>query len=264
MEKIVMLGTGHAMVSKCYNTCFLIKNDNGTLLVDAGGGYGIIDQMEKAGEDWKNINSIFVTHAHTDHITGIVWVARKLSMFYRDGYDKDVTIYANDECISVIKAMCEGMLSSIGKEFNYFNGHLKLHTLTDGESFTANGMNMTAFDIGSVGKKQYGFKCEYRKGEYLVCLGDESYHDCSEKYVRNCDYLMHEAFSAESKERGPQHHGSARRAGQNAKNLNVKNLIMYHTEDRNLQERKKLYTEIASQEFDGGIYVPDDIEEIEL
>ena len=37
-EKIIMLGTGSAMVTDCYNTCFLLKSENDCLLVDAGGG----------------------------------------------------------------------------------------------------------------------------------------------------------------------------------------------------------------------------------
>ncbi len=38
MEKIVMLGTGHAMVTKCFNTCFLLQNAQESVLVDCGGG----------------------------------------------------------------------------------------------------------------------------------------------------------------------------------------------------------------------------------
>ena len=33
-----MLGTGNALVTKCYNTCFVIENENDYLMVDAGGG----------------------------------------------------------------------------------------------------------------------------------------------------------------------------------------------------------------------------------
>ena len=36
-EKIIMLGTGSAMVTDCINTCFLLKSENDCLLVDAGG-----------------------------------------------------------------------------------------------------------------------------------------------------------------------------------------------------------------------------------
>lgn len=49
MVRLVMLGTGHAMVTKCYNTCFVLDNDNGSVMVDAGGGNGILTQAEKAG-----------------------------------------------------------------------------------------------------------------------------------------------------------------------------------------------------------------------
>ena len=37
MEKLTVLGTGYALATRCYNTCFAITNDHGTLLVDAGG-----------------------------------------------------------------------------------------------------------------------------------------------------------------------------------------------------------------------------------
>ncbi len=44
-EKIIMLGTGSAMVTDCYNTCFLLKSGNDCLLVDAGGGNGFYPQL---------------------------------------------------------------------------------------------------------------------------------------------------------------------------------------------------------------------------
>ena len=41
MRKLTMLGTGNAMVTKCYNTCFYVTLDDGALfLTDAGGGTG--------------------------------------------------------------------------------------------------------------------------------------------------------------------------------------------------------------------------------
>ena len=47
--ELTMLGTGNATVTKCYNTCFTIKTGKNILLVDAGGGNGILGQLEKAG-----------------------------------------------------------------------------------------------------------------------------------------------------------------------------------------------------------------------
>ncbi len=46
--------------------------------------------------------------------------------------------------------------------------------------------------------------------------------------------------------------------------LAVKNLILYHTEDKTLESRRKRYTEEAESVFHGRVFVPDDLEWIEL
>ena len=45
-KELIMLGTGHAMVTRCYNTCFLLKKEDEYLMVDSGGGNGIMEQLE--------------------------------------------------------------------------------------------------------------------------------------------------------------------------------------------------------------------------
>lgn len=47
MRKLILLGTGNAMVTKCFNTCFALNIDDEYFLVDAGGGNGILAQLEK-------------------------------------------------------------------------------------------------------------------------------------------------------------------------------------------------------------------------
>lgn len=46
--------------------------------------------------------------------------------------------------------------------------------------------------------------------------------------------------------------------------LDVKNLVLWHTKDNCIEERKELYTKEAKEYFKGNIYVPDDLEVIEL
>ena len=43
--ELTMLGTGSALVTECYNTCFVLQTDTTALLVDAGGGNGILRQL---------------------------------------------------------------------------------------------------------------------------------------------------------------------------------------------------------------------------
>ena len=49
-----------------------------------------------------------------------------------------------------------------------------------------------------------------------------------------------------------------------AEELGVKNLILYHAEEKTLANRKENYTREAAENFKGRIFVPDDLEVIEL
>ena len=59
-------------------------------------------------------------------------------------------------------------------------------------------------------------------------------------------------------------HSTVKTASEIATSLNVKNLVLYHASDNDLENRKKLYTKEAKQYFNGNIYVPDDLDVIEL
>ena len=53
---ITMLGTGNAMVTECYNTCFVLRDGDKHLLVDGGGGNTVLSQLKKAGcEDRREL-----------------------------------------------------------------------------------------------------------------------------------------------------------------------------------------------------------------
>ena len=53
-------------------------------------------------------------------------------------------------------------------------------------------------------------------------------------------------------------------AAQLAAQLGVSHLVLWHTEDRNYANRKALYTAEARESYTGDLYVPNDLEVIEL
>lgn len=106
-NELIMLGTGNAAVTRCYNTCFALRTSQGTLLVDAGGGNGILIQLEKAGIAISDIHNLFVTHAHTDHILGVIWIIRTIAQHMQQGkYEGIFRVYAHDKAIHVIDWIC--------------------------------------------------------------------------------------------------------------------------------------------------------------
>ena len=60
------------------------------------------------------------------------------------------------------------------------------------------------------------------------------------------------------------HHSTVADAAKLASELEIPHLVLWHTEDRNYAERKQLYTAEARQHYAGDLYVPNDLEVIEL
>ena len=261
-SRITMLGTGNAMCVNCYNTCFYLHSPKSGLLVDGGGGNGILQQLLKARIPFESIRHMFVTHCHTDHIMGAIWMIRKISpLIYKGKHKGPFTIYCNNEVKEAIFTM--GKLMIPAKIFDSVGTSVILQEVRDGEQVTIDDMKVTFFDIGSPIFKQFGFEATLPDGQRIVCLGDEPYSIQSEPYARECDWLLCEAFCL-YKDRyafNPyeKNHSTALDAGMLAQDLKVKHLVLYHTEDTHLDTRAANYRAEAAQYFKGDILVPDNL-----
>ncbi len=259
-----MLGTGSALVTKCYNTCFVVETPATKLLVDAGGGNGVLAQLEKASIDIADIHHLFVTHAHTDHVLGVVWIIRMVAQC--KGYEGKLHVYSHDKVMKVVSTVINMVLAK--KQLEKVEERVAFHEIADGDTFTAGDMQLTCFDIRSTKEKQFGFRAELPGGDTLACLGDEPYNAANRRYVEHARWMMCEAFClyADRDVFKPYEkcHSTALDAGKLAAELGVENLILYHTEDKTLDTRRETYTREAAMNFKGRIIVPDDLEVIEL
>lgn len=270
MNKITMLGTGNATVSQIYNTCFLLKTPSTLMLVDAGGGNGILAQLKKVNVQISDIRHLFVTHAHTDHVLGVIWVIRMVAQC--KGYEGLLHVYGNDKVMKVIKTIIDMILAK--KQLAKVAERVVFHQLEDGNRFEVGDMKLECFDIQSTKEKQFGFRAELPSSDesdkplVLACLGDEPYNELNRRYIVGADWMMYEAFClyADRDTFKPYEkcHSTALDAGKLAEELGVKNLILYHTEEKTLANCKENYTREAAENFKGGIFVPDDLEVIEL
>ena len=270
--QITMLGTGNATVSQIYNTCFVLQTPSTLMLVDAGGGNGILSQLKKVNVQISDIHHLFVTHAHTDHVLGVIWVIRMVAQC--KGYEGLLHVYGNDKVMKVIKTIIDMILAK--KQLTKVAERVVFHQLEDGDCFEVGDMKLECFDIQSTKEKQFGFRAELpssssdKSGKPLVlaCLGDEPYNEQNRRYIVGADWMMCEAFClyADRDTFKPYEkcHSTALDAGKLAEKLGVKNLILYHTEEKTLANRKENYTREAAKNFKGRIFVPDDLEVIEL
>ena len=263
MTKLRILGTGNAQATNCFNTCLIIENEKGLLLVDAGGGNGILKILEEENIPLSSIHHIFVTHAHTDHIFGVLWLIRRIGETMRGGkMEGNLTIYTHKELadllIFVSKEILTKKVSSLIGDRIIFSVH------EDGDQREIIGNKFTVFDIGSTKMKQFGFKMEYEEGKVFVDPGDEPLLEKNYDLARNADWMTHEAFCV-YEDRDifkpyEKHHSTAMDAAKLSGELGIKNLILYHTEDKTLSTRKERYTKEAKAFFSGNVFVPEDRE----
>ena len=266
-EQIIMLGTGSAMVTNCYNTCFILKCNEECFLVDAGGGNGILAQIDMANVNWQSIKNMFVTHSHTDHIIGVVWIIRKISsLMLENKYIGNFNIYCHDEAAETINSICKLTLAK--KFLSCVNTRIFINYVNNGDILETDNIKIQFFDIHSDKTKQFGFTAVFPSRKTLVCLGDEPYNNKCVEFVKGKDYMLCEAFCLYEQrdifKPYEKFHSTVLDAGKLAESLEIKNLVLYHTEDKNLDTRKIRYTKEAKQYFSGNVYVPDDLEVIDI
>lgn len=265
--KLTILGTGNAAVTEVYNTCFAFSDGDRHFLVDAGGGNQILKRLKDSGIPLKDIHDIFITHEHIDHLLGLIWLVRMIGQNMNKGkYEGDLRIYCHADLIPVIRTITD--LTIQKKVTKHIGERIQLIPVEHGETKEIIGCPVTFFDIYSTKAKQYGFTAMLPGGVKFTCAGDEPYNEKDYEFVKGSDWLMHEAFClyGEADEFGPyeKHHSTVKEACQTAEQLQIPNLILYHTEDKNIARRKELYTSEGRGFYHGSLYVPDDMETFEI
>ena len=268
MEQLYVFGTGNAAVTHCYNTCFGIRdNSNRFFMVDAGGGNGILRILEDMKIPFEQIHDIFITHEHTDHILGIVWMVRFIATRIKTGlYDGDLNIYCHEDLAPVVDTICR--LTIQNKLYQLIGDRIHLVPVHDGETLPILNYDVTFFDIHSTKARQFGFTTLLENHRRLTCAGDEPYNPVCRPFVEGSGWLLHEAFCLYSEREifkpYEKHHSTVKDACELASELQIPNLVLWHTEDRSINSRKKRYLAEGIQYYNGNLYVPDDQEILNL
>ena len=96
------------------------------------GGNGVLTRLEKANVSLRDIHDLFVTHKHTDHLLGVIWVIRNIGQMMRNGsYEGCLHIYCHDEVAGIIRKICE--MTLVEKLMQLFDERILIHQVEDGE-----------------------------------------------------------------------------------------------------------------------------------
>ena len=268
MNRLIVLGTGEAVCQRRHNTCFVLDNGEQYFLVDGGGGHEILTVMYDAGIDWNRLHTAFLSHEHTDHLLGMVWVIRYVAELINwNRYSGDFTLYTHAAAAEKLLTICKLLLKPA--QSTLIGKRIFVELIADGQTIGLLNNKFTFFDIHSLKAPQFAFRMETPAGIHLVFLGDEPFSEQSEQYMASCDWLLSEAFCLYSEREfyNPYelHHATVREACETAERYHVKNLVLWHTEDTTTYDhRKELYTAEGMQYYSGNLFVPEDLEVISL
>ncbi|MBD5293846.1 MAG: MBL fold metallo-hydrolase [Bacteroides sp.] len=257
-KEIIFLGTGSAFPTRSYNACYAIRIGSLLWLTDGGGGNGIFPLLEKARISPRDLHHIFLSHAHTDHIFGLIWIIRKIVHLKMQGlYDGPLCIYANTDSENAIREICR--LTFLPSYFQTFLQVARFCPANPGDKYLIDGVNIDFFDAGSENVAQAGFRMTLPDGKSIVALGDEALTMKNMRQAADADILICGAFCryADRDIYKPyeKHHWTVKDVAQIAANIKIGTLILIHSEDLTPQ-KPDAYRDEAKKSFSGQIFIP--------
>ncbi len=268
MEKIIALGTGAGITINCYSLSALLENSEGNyLLIDTGSGNQILNQLKAKKIDINKIHHIFISHKHIDHLWGIIPILRYIMQEYKKGnYEGVLNIYGEEEIKRIVDIFIKETFHK--NHENVYKEIVTYHFCKDGQKFNIIGYEIETIDTESIECKQYGFKTTLNSGKTFAFLGDVPCSKNNYAKIENTDWVLHEAMCLESQKDTikphQKNHSTVKDVAIIMNKLKVKNLLLWHCVDNDIEMRKQLFTKEAKENFSGNVYVPDDLDEIEL
>jgi ribonuclease BN (tRNA processing enzyme) len=114
--RIILLGTGTPVMDPMrLQSALLVDLKSQTLLFDAGAGVSL--QMAKAGIQPEQIDTVFITHHHFDHISGL---GEFLLTAWHNGRELPLTIYGPQGTAEIVDALL-GKIYAPDIAFTLFN-----------------------------------------------------------------------------------------------------------------------------------------------
>lgn len=255
IKKMIFLGTGSAMAEKAFNTSIaFLDESNNCFLIDAGGGNSIFYHLKKANIEMIQLKNIFITHNHTDHILGVLWIMRKFASITSDYI---CNFYLPESVYNDLIKLCNITISK--GQLKKALKHIKFNIIHDSETLNIGENKVTFFDTLYEKTTQFGCKIESNNLRIGFC-GDVPLLQENFSKLKEVDILIHEALcdsiNAEKHKVYKKGHSTAKDAGKIAQEILTKNLFLVHKADDYIKSQD-LYKD-AMSEFNNKVIVPED------
>ncbi len=281
--KLTLLGTGTPRpTAERQATANLVDLADASLLIDAGRGAST--QMAKLGRDPAEVDFIFLTHHHFDHIAGL---GDLLLSAWNDGRVAPVKVIGPEGSAAIIahlwKIYCRDInfrlreAEFMGNDMPDLRKIVSVREMAPGEVFHGSDWHVTAYRVEhghAMGLSHeewpcFGYRLE-QGGKVLAISGDTV--DCAgaRAVAKSADLLLQCCYMAEAEIDGEEKRllaehvlASARQAGRIAAAAGVKQVVLTHLSPKSSAMLQVVEDEVR-EEFSGTIVVGEDLHSFEV
>lgn len=198
--KVTLLGTGTpAPVMNRFGPSILVEAGGQKLLFDTG--RGALQRLTQIGVPWRDVQGVFLTHLHSDHLVGLpdLWLTgwlvsqrsaplavwgpkgtRKMVSHLEQAFEYDIKIRVVDD-----HAAPDGAL-------------IVVEEVSNGFVYEKDGVKVTAFDVDHTPvTPAFGYRIDYA-GRAVVLSGDTRPSENLIRFAQGVDLLVHEVAVPET------------------------------------------------------------------
>lgn len=223
--RVTLLGTGSPVPStERFGFSTLIQAGDRNYIIDAG--RGAIIRLTQAGVEAGQIDGLFLTHFHSDHILSIddLWMTGYVPAF--GGREGTFDVYGPEGVGTIVDNLRDAFQNDIDVrvadgEVERDTTGIEAHEFTeDGVIYDEDGLQVTMFEVqhdpADVIKPAKGYRIDYN-GKSVLISGDTIPHENVVTYGRDVDLMLHEVAAFQDRTVLPQvisHHTTPDQAGE--------------------------------------------------
>lgn len=239
MLRMILLGVGTAVPDQDReNTHMVWESSTGLLLIDAGGS--TFQRLLRAGVDPLNLQGVFLTHVHADHINGFAVLLFQLALA---GYKARLRVYGNAPTLALTQRVVTAF------ELGTHQVAVDWVTVPAGDEVPISDPDYhltTAETVHSAPCLSLRFT-DRTSGRALVYSADTEPCPAGQQLARGASVLIHEATTA-----APfPGHSTPRQAGQVAAQAGVARLALVHFSPRWTMSAAQAIEEVRAGGFTG-------------
>lgn len=194
---VTLLGTGcPPAVMNRFGPSTLVQAGGQKLVFDAG--RGALQRLTQLGVRWQDVQGVFLTHLHSDHVVGFpdLWLTGWL---VAPGRNVPLSVWGPSGTSSMMDHLEQAYQADIKVRIANDGAapdgvRILAHDIAEGVVYDRGGVRVTAFEVDHAAlKPAFGYRIEYA-GRSVVLSGDTRLSENLIRHAQGVDLLVHEVF----------------------------------------------------------------------